>query len=325
MNARLALVPLLAVSGCLDPLVSDVPASGHGVLPPGSILPSIDDDPAAAAELADDDGLDGVVPRIAGFADGLPIHSWDLGPAPAFAAPVYKLFRRAADGTFTPVVHNTLVDALPGDPGYSPYWGVYRVVVTDRYQGEVIPSVAAIADAVDLGLVEPPVALDFAVDCPIVGRDITLEVGGGQPPLPPRARFNVKGRTVAYYDLGLMAFTDKVRVPEMRRYQLRREGGEPLSEPVRGVDLTGDGDVTDSNDIYDRTPGEAVPIPRCRTVTVAVPAATRSIDTTRDQTMADLTAADQLFAPGPVTGTVIGFTVTDVVRHCVLQRQAGGL
>lgn len=324
MIARVALVPLLVAGGCLDPLVSDVPTPGNAVLPPGTVLPSIDDDPEAAGDLAEYDGLDGVVPLITGFADGMAVRTWDLGPAPAFAAPIYQLVRRTAAG-FTPVVHNTLVDALPGDPGYSPYWGVYRVVVTDRYQGEVIPSVAAIADAVDRGLVEPPIALDLAVDCPIVGSDVTLEVGGGQPPLPPRARFNVKGRTVAYYDLGPMVFADRVRVPETRRYQLRREGGEPLSEPVRGVDLTGDGDVNDSNDIYDRSPGEARPIPRCRTVTVAVPAATGSIDTSHDETMADLRGADQLFAPGPVAGTVVAFTVTDLVRHCVIQRQVGGL
>jgi hypothetical protein len=53
--------------------------------------------------------------------------------------------------------------------------------------------------------------------------------------------------------------------------------------------------------------------------------ATSSIDTTGDDTMADLRAASQLFAPAPVAGTVVGFRVTDELRNCVAQRQAGAL
>ena len=322
--SRAAAITITAIAaGCLGPQVDDDLGPGDAILPPGTVLPSIDDDPAAAAAIAEHDGVDGLIPRLTAFAAGGPVHTWDLGPAPAFAAPVYRLVRRTATG-FEGVAHNTLVDSLPGDPGYSPYWGMYLVVVTAAYQGEVIPSVAAIDEAVARGLVERPVAQEFAVDCPIVAGDVTLEVGGGQPPLPPPRRFNVKGHAVAYYDFGLMALDDRVRVPEVRRYVLRREGGEPLNESIRGVDLTGDGDVADSNDVYDRTPGQPQPVPRCRIVDVAVPAATSSIDTTRDETMAALRDADQLFAPGPVTGTVVAFSVTDDVRHCVLQLQDGG-
>ncbi len=323
MSVRVAALALAATAGCLDPLVSDVPGPVDVILPAGTVLPPVEDDPVLAAQIAFHDGVDGVVPRISGFAAGMPIRTWDLGPAPGFAAPVYMLVKRTDTG-FAPIPHPTLVDSLPGDPGYSPYWGVYQVLVTDLYQGEIIPSVAALDEAVARGLVQRPVALDFAVDCPIVAADVRLEVGGGQPPLAPPNRFHVKGRAAAYFDLGPMALEDRVHVPEVHRYLMRREGGEPLNEQVRGVDLTGDGDATDSNDIYDRTPGEARPSPLCRTVTVAVPAATASIDTSRDQTMADLRAADQLFAPGPVTGTVLAFSVTDEVRHCVIQRQEGG-
>jgi hypothetical protein len=324
LPALLAAAPLLLAAGCLDPLVADTPAPADTILPAGSILPAVDDDPELLEELEEYDGVDELVPRITAFAGCATVHTWDLGPAPAFVAPIYFLVRRTGD-TFTPVAHNTLVDALPGDPGYSPYWASFRVVVTDRYAGEVFPSVASLDEAEARGLIERPAAQPFALDCPIVAGDVRLEVGGGQPPLAPQRHANVKGRTVAYFDFGPMTVADDgVHVDEVRRYQVRREGGEPLSEPVRNVDLTGDGDTGDSNDVYERAPVEARPVPRCRTVEVAVPADTASIDTSHDETLADIVSADQLFTPAPVAGTVLAFHVTDDVRHCVIQRSEGG-
>ena len=108
-------------------------------------------------------------------------------------------------------------------------------------------------------------------------------------------------------------------------YRLHREGGEPLSEPFRGVDLTGDGDTADSNDVLDLPAGDPWPSPLCQRVEVAVPSTTASIDTSHDETIAELTAAAQLFAPGPVAGTVIGFQVTDDLRNCPVQKLEGGL
>ena len=321
---RVALVVAVSTAGCLDPLVGDQPSPGAGaVLPAGTVLPALDDDPVLGRALVEHDGVGALIPRQNAFAGGQPVRGWDLGPvAPAFAAPIYALVKRSgADVVFVP--HNTIIDSLPGEAGYSPYWRVFQVFVTDAYRGEVIPSVAALDDAVALGLVERPVAVDLVVDCPVVAAQVRLEVGGGQPPLAPPRHANVRGRTVAYYDFGAMAAIGGVRVDELPRYVVRREGGEPLSEPARGVDLTGDGDTNDTNDVYARDPVEQAPIPRCRTVNVAVAAATASIDTNHSETMADLRAAEQLFDPGPVAGTVVGFTVTDDVRHCVLQREDG--
>ena len=84
-------------------------------------------------------------------------------------------------------------------------------------------------------------------------------------------------------------------------------------------------DVYDSNDVLDRPAGDPWPTALCRTVTVAVPSTIGSIDTSLDETVADLRAADQLFAPGPVAGTVIGFQITDELRNCAVQRVVGQL
>ncbi|MEZ4403836.1 MAG: hypothetical protein R3B06_27685 [Kofleriaceae bacterium] len=318
-----AVALLVLTAGCLGPLVDDAPGSTSQVLPPGAVLPRVEDDPVLTAQVVANDGVDGTVPLWRGFADGAPIQYWDLGPSPTFAAPVFVLMRRTPSG-LERVAHNTLVDTLPGDAAYTPYWSVYVVVVTDRYQGEIIPSVAALDDALTQGLIEAPAAQPVAVNCPIVGPGVALEAGAGQPPLPPTARFNVRGRTVAYFDLGMLPLTPGGGVPEVARYRLRREGGEPLSEPVRRVDMTGDGDVVDSNDVLAYRATDPMPSPLCRTIDVVVPATTGSIDTSGDDTQADLRAAEQLFAPGPVVGTVVSFQPTDAWHDCVVQQTPGG-
>ena len=322
---RLFAALALAAVGCLEPLVDDTPTGGDHVLPPGTVLPTLAAaDPAAADEVEAYDGVDDLVPLDTAFAAGGAIHTWDFGPAPTFAAPVFMLVRRTATGPER-VAHNTLVDTVPGDAGYSPFWSMYLVYVTDRYQGEVIPSVAALDDALTKGLIEPPDPQEFAVNCPVVADDVALASGLGAATIPPNGHFNVKGRTVAYFDFGMMPLVDRVRLVETARYQLRREGGEPLSEPVRGVDITGDGDARDSNDVLAVDPSAALRSPLCRTIDVADQATTASIDTSGDETMADLRAADQLFDPEPVAGTVVAFHITDVLRNCPVQRQAGGL
>jgi hypothetical protein len=262
---------------------------------------------------------------LSGFADGQAIHYWDFGEAPTFAAPIFALIRRDGDGAITPVSHRTIIEAIPGDPGYSPYWTVWFVEVTDKYAGEIIPSVAAMQEAERLGLVSAPVMQRFAVNCPAVSRDISLEVGAGNPALAPPSTFYWQGKTVRYYDLGTLSVPDGVSVPESPRYVLRREGQEPLSEPVRGVDMTGDGDVKDSNDILERLPSDADYTPQSRIVRVVVPQAYRSIDTSLDDSDADFRAASDLFNPDPVVGNVIAFDETTKLRNNPVQREAGAL
>lgn len=315
---------LVALSGCLDPLVDDdVPPRGL-VLPAGAEVPDAHDDPQIDAQIADYDGVDAEVPLLAGFSGGAPVSYWDFGPAPEFAAPIFVLVRKDGDD-ITFVSHNTVIDSIPGDPGYSPYWAVWLVEVTDRYDGEILPSLAAIQEAEELGLVLPPVQQQFSVNCPAVAKGVTLEVGNGQPALPPPSRFYWNGKTVRYYDFGIMPLVDGALTPDQRMYLVRREGGEPLSEPVRGVDLTGDGDIKDTNNIFESTTDDEAWTPLCRTVSVAVPSGYASIDTAMDQTTADYRAATDLFDPDPITGRVVAFEVTEDLRNCPHQRMAGGL
>lgn len=316
------LAGLALITGCLGPRVDDEPVGGD-ILPPGSEVPSGYDDPDLAAEIDEYDGVDRLVPLLTGFAGGAPAHWWDFGPTVDFAAPIYSLRRRTTEGDLEGIGHPNIFDAIPGDPGYSPYWAMWFVEVTEAYGGEVLPSLAALQQAQRDGLVLAPDPQGYAVNCPVVAEDVTLEQGGDRPPWPPNAGGYYRGVHLQYYDFGPMPLVDGVHVPDADLYVLRREGGEPLREPARGVDMTGDGDIRDANDIFARPPGDPDATPLCRTVSVTVPSTYGSIDTYASDAMADATAAGDLFEPGPertpVAGAVVAYTVTDELRNCPFQ------
>jgi hypothetical protein len=232
--------------------------------------------------------------------------------------------RRTDTGELEPVDHNTIVDVIPGDPGYSPFWAVIALEVTDRYAGELITSFAAIDDARALGLVGEPELQSFAVNCPAVASDVRLEVDDGAP-LEPPSRFFWRGRSVRYYDLGPMPLVEGALAEESMRYVLARVGEPSLSEPRRGVDMTGDGDLADTNDVFEHRRDDAGYSPLCRTIEVTVPASYRSIDTARDQTIADARDASALFDPAPVPGVVVAFERTEQLANCPQQSAPGGL
>lgn len=304
-------------------MVSDeVPPRGL-VLPAGSDVPAAADDPALEAQIAANDGVDGEVPLLAGFAGGGPTAYWDFGDAPSFAAPLWVLVRKDADGDLTPIEHPTIAQVIPGQPRYSPYWAVSFAEVTDAYDGEIIPSLEALQEAQDLGLVSAPVDQGVVVNCPVVAGDVTLEVGGGAPPLAPSTLLYWAGHAVPYYDFGLVPMQDQATVLEAPMYRLRREGGEPLSEPLRHVDMTGDGDIKDTNNIFASTTEAASYTSLCRVVDVAVPSDYQSIDTSGDQSIADFRDAEELFDPDPVTGNVIAYSETEELFNCPQQRAEG--
>ena len=314
---RLAPCLMIALAGCLGPQASD--RSVTLIVPAGAAVPEIASNAVLAAQIASHDNIDGVLPLVSAFADGQAVHVWDFGVAPRFAAPLLMLMRRDANQVLTPVGHPTIADALPGDRGYSPFWAVFVVEVTDRYAGEQLTSLQAVDEAIERGLVLPPVGTDNGVNCPVTAGDARIAVGAGQEPVGPNGEFFVRGLRAHYYDLGPVPLVNKVRVPEAIRYILHRTGEDPLSEPSRGIDLTDDGDVLDTNDIYTTTS------PLARTVRVTVAPGTLSIDSSHNEAIADLRNAIQLFNPMPVEAAVIAYETTADLHDVVVQRTAGGL
>jgi len=309
---------LILCAGCLGPRVSDeLEEEGAGILPAGSIVPSADGTPLDAT-ISMKDGLAGTVPRRSVFAGGAPAHAWDLGNAPDFAMPVFVLVRETAPGTYEELDHPPIADSIPGKPTYSPFASIFYVEVTDAYAGEILTSTYAVQEAVDRGLVAAPYVAKEGMHAPIVGSDVMLDTGAA--PLAPATRMYWNGVAVRFYDFGEFELPDGVHVAAAPRYVLRRDGSEPLSEPIREIDMDGDGDTLDSNDVYD----VSIDSPRRRTINVAVPPSTASIDTSKDERVADLKDATQLFDPAP-TSTVLAFEATDEYRDLPLQTTPGGL
>lgn len=324
-DARAALAIACGLAGCLGPQVGDDPGPSGYVVPADTPVPTVEDDqPDLAARIAEHDGVDGFVPLETAFADDAVVRVWDLGPAPAVAAPLFVLIRRSGDEVI-PLPHPGIVGAVPGDPGYSPFRIVFHLEVTDRYDGELITAVAGLAEAQRRGLIGAPVARGLAVDCPIVAPDVRVDVGPGAPAVAPAQRFFHDGHTVAYLDFGPVPLQGTIHVRTAVRYRLRREGGEPLHERVRGVDLTGDGDTVDGNDVFVEPPGLATSSPLVATTAVVVVPTIASIDTSRDETIAEVRRAGQLFAPDPVAGVVVGFTAGTELRNLPGQGRPGAL
>jgi hypothetical protein len=321
--ALFALLP----AACLDPLVSDDVASPGLVLPAGTEIPSGHDVPEVEAQIAANDGVPALIPRISAFAEGQRVHFWNFGPTPDFAAPLFMLAEPNAEGNLERIAHSTIIDAIPGQSGYSPYWSILYLEVTDQYKGELITSFAAIEEAQELGLILPPVLADFAVNCPIVASDVVIEVGGGVDPIGAPSDFYWRGMELEGFELGPMPLVRGTEVPPSSMYVLSREGQEPLSEPERGVDFTGDGDTQDSNNIFSIARSDAAYTPLCQRVEVTVPIglAQPLIDITLDEANSGLNSASDLFNPGPVAGTVVAFDETDSFINCPQQMMEGSL
>lgn len=294
------------LGACLGPQVDDeVPGQGL-VLPAGTQVGAVD--PDIARQIAEFDAVDGLVPALSGFAAGSPVVYWDFGPAPWQSAPLFYLSDPDTGDLLDD--HPPIFDVIPGDDQYSPFWAMFLLPVSDSYQGEIISSLAAIEEAQRAGLVGTPVITNTFVNCPVVADDVTLDPGDGSEPMAPKSGF-VRGRRVALFDLNAILGQpaaalddDGVRVPAGEVYRLRRAGGEPLSEPLRGVDMTGDDDVDDTNDIFAASgPG----IHLMRLISMAVDGAGEQlVDQTGDERMSTLDdVADLLDGEGQPDGDVV--------------------
>jgi hypothetical protein len=177
-------------TGCLDPLVDDKPGASSHLLPAGTPVPNAIDNPDLKVQINLNDGLDDAtvaaknpVPRGTGMSGGAAVRYWSFGPATQAPSPIYKFFQMTDSGLM-PIAHPPLLDALPGDYGYGIIHGINQVVVTDAYNGELITTMDALADAIDLGLVNAPVPLKMFVDSPVVLMGAMLDVGATPAAMP---------------------------------------------------------------------------------------------------------------------------------------------
>jgi hypothetical protein len=204
-------IAVLATGCRLDPLVEDVPgASGH-IFPAGATIPDAADSPEAANQITLNDGIDdkvltinnGVIPRGSGQSAGASVRYWSFGLANRAPSPLYRFFARNEAGELVPIDHAPMVESIPGERSYNPLHAINQIVVTAAYKGELITTADALADAIDLGLVEEPVPTGEFVATPIVLLGTKLEVSSKStvPPVQAEPIYG-HGYRVGMFQLG---------------------------------------------------------------------------------------------------------------------------
>jgi hypothetical protein len=317
---------LILSASCLEPLTSDELDTervfGDPAVPPDQ-APWVDDDPLLAAKVAE---FPSSVAYLQGYAGGEKVWYWNVGgPVPGFIAPIYELV-----GLDDELLGHRIIDVIPGDTGYSPWWRVIRVKVTTKYAGEKIWSREAIDEGIRLGILEAPKSTDQILNCPVVTRGTTVPLGDGKTADAVWGWY--RKQRVAWVD-----FEYPVTVPmsmrEMPRYPVyilqRVNEGEPLYEFLIGRDLNDDDDLVDSNNVFAgglddarysplwyvtfvRTVSEYVSIDNTRTGTVGLSSETQMFDVNGEVISRDI-------VPGLVTPN------PGVLVNCPIQRTRGEL
>lgn len=224
-------------------------------------VPLLESDDVLRARLDANDGLEmPFIPLRSGFVGQQVVHYWDFGVTPAGAKPMWIFRRRTADGRAVDVGHYALIDSIPGDTGYTPFRMVYTVFVTDAYAGEKITSVAALEDALELGLLEEPQWKDTYANWPVGLAATELDMGPDREPMHAEPVY-YRGKIANHFNLeaagGPGAFSvEKGPIPTPNVYLLRRQNeAKPLDEVVWKLDLDDDGDTTDTNIVFSLEPG----------------------------------------------------------------------
>lgn len=128
---------------------------------------------------------------------GQRVRYYNFDVVPVVPAPIYVLFRA---GETQPVAGQlNVVDAIPGDPGYSDFWQVIRVTVP---QGYVANSVTSRAQIITAGY--PIDQTTTLVNCPIVPEGSTASEGDGADGL---TRGWYRDQVVFYFNFGEAALT----------------------------------------------------------------------------------------------------------------------
>jgi len=285
MTKALVMLIVLVPACQLDPLVKDQPGASAHLLPRGATVPSVMANAELSTQLALNDGIDdrayataGKVARARGASADAAVSYWSFGPATRAPSPIYQVYDA------TGPIGAPMVDAIPGDPGYSAMHTLVKLVATPAYDGQIISSVDALQDALDLGLVENPAPAGTFVTSPIVLPGTLLQISDTQdaPAQPVYAHGVEVGMFVLGGDRGIQP--GSVLLPTSQVSLVRTNNGgsydptkpifqaqipaapadktvtyTPLSVVVN-VDVS-DGDLNGINqdsDLFDRTPSGAI-------------------------------------------------------------------
>jgi len=125
--------------------------------------------PAPAATAGPVSGLPRTtIPRVDGWFRNASVTYLDFGPQSNVAVPILAFFQ--ATSPSTPVAgQRNIIDTIPGQPGYSDFWRVYKVLAPDGY---VANSIRSLGDAVASGYTIQET--NTVVNCPVVNPGATI-------------------------------------------------------------------------------------------------------------------------------------------------------
>ena len=181
--------------------------------------------------------------------DGTPVAYYNFDVQPTTPADIYVLFE---EGAAEPLAGQlNIVDALPGEAGYSDFWRVTRV---DVPVGTAANTYASRAELVDAGLAMTPT--DMIVNCPVVpeGSSASRRGGGGGTALHEGW---YRGEVVHYFtfeEAPLVA--DAAMVPTSPIFvTFNVNAGEDGGGPPSG--FVTEGATTQTHNVVGTVPGDA--------------------------------------------------------------------
>jgi len=261
----LLLLSLSSIAGCLKQFDDGSELYSANVLAPGTNVPLFESDKSAAQKLDANDGFSGMlIPLHSAFAAGNEVQYWDLGSLTAVSAKPMWIFRRRGedDGPAIEVDHPNLIESIPGDTAYTPLRQLFVVFVRGAYHGERITSLRALEDAIELGLVEAPVAQDRFVNCAVTVSTTQLQTSMEGDSIGPELAY-YHGRVVnqfcigGFFDMvGAFLLKDGAITPGNAYLVRRTNESQPLDEALLKTKLNDDDDMIDTNIVFDSNVGD---------------------------------------------------------------------
>jgi hypothetical protein len=307
---------LLAIStGCLDPLVDDEIA-GENVFGDPSIAPAdaphVEDDPAFADRLS---SFTQNVAYLQAFAEGERVRYWNVDGANAsFIAPMFLV-----EGS-----SRAIIDVIPGEIGYSPWWRIVTVKTTSSYAGQRIWSRAAIEAGVRLGILEEPVDTDQVVSCPVALRGTEVPLGMSRTATTSWVWYrNMRVDWIRFNDQTTVP-VDQREMPIFPVYVFQRiNEALPIYEFVTRVDVNGDGILDASNNVFSSKPGGYRYSPLWFFSFVRTSADLRSVDSST--TTIDVTREEDIVGDQRSPKVLSVMDHEDQLVNCPIQRTEGEL
>jgi hypothetical protein len=312
---------------CLHPLSSDTIDPSHffgdPTIDPAS-APHVEDDPMFAANVKQ---FSSAVAYLQGYAEGKKVWYWNINGADAnFISQVYSIQDEQGQ-----TIGHPIIDAIPGQTGYTPWWREVILKTTSKYANQRIWSRDAIDAAIQAGILSPPTVTTDVYDCPIALRGTKVQVDVGETVTTDWVWYRNKRVDWIKFTTDLAVPLETREMPVFPVYVIKRVNqSEPIYEFLDNTDLNNDGDLKDTNNIFaSNIDGPRFSLYWYVTIVNVVPTYP-SFDNTRSSTVGLSAESDFLGSDGsiisPYVDPIVGLTpLKTFTVNCPIQSEKGKL